>query len=446
MKTKNKMFTIVEIAIVLCSVFLVATLPGVAAEQNQTTQEVSASEVTTASEDDYVLDIYGNANEDDTIDMRDVTYTKLVIFGKKPETELADAYYDGEVDVLDVVQIKLIILGRESELTFIDEADRIVAVSKPIERVITLGGYDAEIMWLLGAQDKIVGISSWMAEEAYYIMSMPELVELPTVGSGGNPDYEAMLALNPDLVITWHYYVAEVDEKLSESIPVASFDLFVPESLTEGVVKFGYMFNKKDEAKHYIEDFHDKYIDLIKARTEELSEEERPRVYLERHDRPYKTYGSESYAHQGIHIAGGENIFADVEADQFVADAEDVVTENPDIIIKYATSVGSERLGYDIDDPSKAKVMRDEIMSRPGLATVTAVEEGNVYIMYIGLNCGPGYPIANAYWAKWFQPELFTDIDPKVIHQEFLSFQDIDYDLDEHGVFVYHPEEHPDGK
>ena len=55
MKTKNKLLAMVEIVVVLCSAFLVA-IPAIAAEQ--TTQEVSASTVTTASEDDYVL---GNA-------------------------------------------------------------------------------------------------------------------------------------------------------------------------------------------------------------------------------------------------------------------------------------------------------------------------------------------------------------------------------------------------
>ncbi|MCK4346990.1 MAG: hypothetical protein KAW47_00085, partial [Thermoplasmatales archaeon] len=75
MKTKNKILAMLEIAIVLCSVFL-AALPVIAGDdQNQTAQKVSASEVTTASEDDFVLDIYGNANEDGCIDMRDYTYT-----------------------------------------------------------------------------------------------------------------------------------------------------------------------------------------------------------------------------------------------------------------------------------------------------------------------------------------------------------------------------------
>jgi iron complex transport system substrate-binding protein len=103
MKTKNKMIALLEIAIVLCSVFLVS-IPAIAAE-------IYAP---------GLLDVFGNANEDDTIDMRDLTYVKLIFFGKKPETELADAKYDGKINPLDFIQIKLIIVGKERELTYID--------------------------------------------------------------------------------------------------------------------------------------------------------------------------------------------------------------------------------------------------------------------------------------------------------------------------------------
>ncbi|MCK4735017.1 MAG: hypothetical protein KAT65_21370, partial [Methanophagales archaeon] len=50
MKTKNKRIALVEIVIVLCSLFLVA-LPVIAAEQIQEMQKISASTITTASED-----------------------------------------------------------------------------------------------------------------------------------------------------------------------------------------------------------------------------------------------------------------------------------------------------------------------------------------------------------------------------------------------------------
>ena len=102
MRTKNKLLVLMEVAVVLCAVLLLA-LPGLAADQPA--QKVSV--LTTASEGDFVLGVYGNANEDDTIDMRDLTYVKLIFFDKRPETELADAKYDGKINPLDFIRINL---------------------------------------------------------------------------------------------------------------------------------------------------------------------------------------------------------------------------------------------------------------------------------------------------------------------------------------------------
>jgi iron complex transport system substrate-binding protein len=80
-KMKNKTLASLKIAIVFCLLFLVA-LPGIAAAQ-----------------EDETLDIYGNANEDDIIDMRDLTFTARMILRLEDETELADANYDGRISV-----------------------------------------------------------------------------------------------------------------------------------------------------------------------------------------------------------------------------------------------------------------------------------------------------------------------------------------------------------
>ncbi|MHC1604282.1 MAG: hypothetical protein ACXQTK_06270, partial [Candidatus Syntropharchaeales archaeon] len=65
--------------IVLASVTLLSIVP------------VSAS-------DDYTLGIYGNANQDDTIDMRDVTKIARMICWLEDEVDLADAKYDGNIN------------------------------------------------------------------------------------------------------------------------------------------------------------------------------------------------------------------------------------------------------------------------------------------------------------------------------------------------------------
>ena len=424
MKTKNKVLALLEIAIVLCSMFLVSALPAIAAEQ--TTQKVSATEVTTASDVDYVLDIYGNANEDDTIDMRDLTYVKLIFFGKKPETELADAKYDGKINPLDFIQIKLIIVGKEKELTVVDSADRIVTVKKPIERVVVSWSYPMDAIRMLGVKDKIVGVST--KDEIYF----PELAKLPYVGYPF--DYEAILNLNPDLVITvgslrhGSKHATEAAEKLP-GIPVVGFSVtYCP--FTEAIEKLGYIFDKEDEAKHYINDFHDKYIGRIKTQTKRLSEEERPKVYEEAYSRPYSVITGL------VEVAGGRNIFADVPTWWTDVDPEAVIERNPDIII---IKVKPSDSGYSVDDVSKLKEARDEIMSRPELAKVKAVKNGRVYAIAGTLGYGLPYPIIIVYYAKWLYPDLFEDLDPQAIHQEYLELLGLDFNVYEHGVWVYPP-------
>ena len=75
-----------------------------------------------------------------------------------------------------------------------------------------------------------------------------------------------------------------------------------------------------------------------------------------------------------------------------------------------------------------------------------ALEDGKVYIEASDIDSGPQLFIVVAYMAKWFYPELFEDLDPEATQREYLDrFQWIEYDVDEHGVFVYPPIEIDDG-
>lgn len=86
-------------------------------------------------------------------------------------------------------------------------------------------------------------------------------------------------------------------------------------------------------------------------------------------------------------------------------------------------------------------------MSRPELGGVEAVKTEKVYIRYAHLHGSLHQPVGYVYMAKWFHPHLFEDLDPQAIHQELIDrfCPGLDFDVYKHGVFVYHPEEHPDG-
>ena len=442
MKTKNKVIALVEIAIVLCSVFLVSALPAIAAEQN--TQKISASTITTASEDE-TLDIYGNANEDDTIDMRDLTYVKLIFFGKKPETELADAKYDGEINPLDFIQIKLIIVGKEKELTLKCPSiplqnlpSEVVTIHKPVKRIVVTWFYETDVLRALNAADKIVGIGkSIKNEEAYY----PELSKLPCVGGWPQLDNEAILSLNPDIIMPWA--MPGWKEKYEEKLPGVTaivLGLSYPEHFTEGVRKLGYILNKRTEAEEYI-NWHEGYLNKIKSRTEGFSEDEKPRVFNWGFFKPGAEYQTckDDNIHQMCVMAGGKDIVDDLEVSGCPkVDPEWLMEQNPDTIIALALAAYISD-GYGTDDPSEMAAAREDILSRPELGNVNAVETGSVYMMNFLALSGSGCLIGTAYMAKLFHPDLFEDLDPEAIHQEYMELQHVDFNVYEHGVFVYPP-------
>jgi iron complex transport system substrate-binding protein len=443
MKTKNKVIALVEIAIVLCSLLLVA-LPAIAAEQ--TTQKVSATAntITTASEDDYVLGIYGNANEDDTIDMRDLTYVKLIFFGKKPETELADAKYDDKINPLDFIQIKLIIVGKEKELTFVDSAERIVTAKMPLKRIVVAYGSALEMLRAIKVEkDRIVGVpervqsSAWGKWGINYKIFFPEYQDIPTVGYVWNPDVEVMLNQNPDVVLLFKSTRLSATQDVLESAGIPTISLYAGvynKEVIKETKKLGYIFDKRDEAEEFINWYKD-IMNSINEKVEKIPEEDKPKVYYE----GTKSYYAHSEDYGYVTIPGGKNIFEDMESYGAV-DPEAVIVRDPVIIVKKVICGGYH---LDADMTTCVEKAREEIMSRPELQNVNAVKIGRVYVIseYI-TSGGPAYGFRGflriMYMAKWFHPELFEDLDPKAIHQEYLDrFQGLDIDLDKTGVFVY---------
>jgi len=92
-----------------------------------------------ASASDFTVQVFGNANMDDTIDESDIEYVQGIIDGTNDETDLADANYDGEIDEEDIAQIEQIIAGVEKELMFNDIFGETVTVNKPINHLVSLG-------------------------------------------------------------------------------------------------------------------------------------------------------------------------------------------------------------------------------------------------------------------------------------------------------------------
>ncbi|RZN31701.1 MAG: hypothetical protein EF813_12280 [Methanosarcinales archaeon] len=395
-----------------------------------------------AAASDYTLEIFGNANEDDTINMQDVTYTELIILEYRDETEFADAKHDDKINMQDVTQIELVILGKEKELTVLDSADRTVTVNKPVESTVVLSYAVAEAIKIVKADEGLVGVSSDIKTRTTFF---PELSKLPSVGVSANPDVEKIIELNPDIVCTGRYQsmADTLKDKLLDTTAITCWDTGRPNMMQNNVMILGYLLDKREEAEQFCDFYHEYLDEIIGERLSDISESDKQRVYIEHLD-DYKAMTVGSSGHELCVASGGINIATNLpdtsNKPTVTVDPEWVLEENPDVIVKMVYCSKFGLCGYGGDDPQEMKRLRENLMNRSGWAGMTAVANDQVYILDRDLFGSTANFISAAYMAKWFYPNLFDDLDPEAFHQEYLTeYQRLDYDLSEHGVFVHPP-------
>ena len=217
-----------------------------------------ASMICLGAGSDHPLGIFGNANMDGTIDEKDVAYVEGIIKGANAATNLSDANYDSKIDAQDIELIEQIIRGEEKELTLLDAYDTVVTIRKPLERIIVEGDNNAELMRLLSSENKIVAVFGEPSE-----IQFPEFSNLPNLGDAlVNPDYEAILSVKPDLLLTFGAKTTDAEKKKKlPGVAVVFLGLLFPDlypnpensQYLDGVRKLGYILDKEDEAEEYIQ-------------------------------------------------------------------------------------------------------------------------------------------------------------------------------------------------
>ncbi len=382
----------------------------------------------------FTLNVFGNANMDDTIDDQDISYVKGIIDGKENGSELADADHDGKVDAKDIDQINHIIQGDETTLTLIDTANRTVTLQMPIDKIVAVTDDSAEALRVLHATDKVVGVSVETLENSIYL---PEFSQMPNVGKWNEPDIEKILTLEPDLVISYRSATPKyLEPKLNGTgIPAVALDLYRADDLRAEMKMLGYIVGRTAEADRYLQWF-SRVTDAVNEKISAIPEDKKTRVYLEGAS-DLKTYTKGKGGDLACTMAGGVNIASDLAGSYPDVESEWVMLQNPEVIVRL-TQPSEMPCGYASDDPSGFEAKRREILSRIGWSNITAVKDGRVYMLLYEFGASPGVPVAIAYMAKWFYPELFSDLEPQAIHHEYLNeIQGLNYDLKDHGVFVY---------
>jgi iron complex transport system substrate-binding protein len=327
-------------------------------------------------------------------------------------------------------------------ITVTDTQGRNVTIYQPIKTVVCDISHHLETLRTLGVPSSMI-IGGPENIDIYSIF--PEYDNLTPVGSFYEPNVEMMIQLHPDLILihpgtgsgTFGAFLSPLLDQLEGAgLTVACFACSRPEIYTDEVEKLGMLFEHQEEASRFIS-FYSGVLKAVEEKVKDLPEKEKPLVYSE--NRPYRASNLDILP---IQAAGGRSLY-EGKGEVQEANAEDVVAFNPDVIIRIMGEEDYDR--RNAEDTGKMEEVRKEIMNRPELQNTTAIKQGSVYLIasplwtYMPFS-GCRHFIGVAYLAKWLHPDLFTDLDPKAIHQRYLTeFQGLDYNLNERGVLVYPP-------
>ncbi len=304
--------------------------------------------------------------------------------------------------------------GDSVEVT--DAAGRQVSVDLPVDGVAILDRGPAEILSAFGMMDHLVGIHESLEGDPLY----PEAQDRPVVATWSEVNFEALAMTEPDVVLTsvegGHGAITDDEHLRSFDIVDIKTNLRDPRTMSEEILNLGTLFGQEDKAQELV-DFYTEYETLIGDRIADVPEDQRPKVFLQTHPGLLHTGGGDSAWHQQIPLAGGVNISEDLTG-LVQVDAEWLAGQDPDIII-----VEGGTLGFTAADAADtdAPALREEVLNAGGIKDTTAVAEGDVYVLPIDLISRPGYIVGEAYLAKIFYPDLFEDLDPEQVHQEYLD-------------------------
>jgi|WetSurMetagenome_2_1015567.scaffolds.fasta_scaffold02141_2 iron complex transport system substrate-binding protein len=387
----------------------------------------------------FTLKIYGNANMDNVIDEKDAEYIRGIVSGTQHPTMFSDTNLDGTINENDAALAEKIVNGKEENLTIIDSANSTITVKYPIKTLVSLNQHSAECIKILGEEEKIIGVEQYVADKTEFF---PDLSKLPVVKSGSDCDFEKILSLHPEVAIAygWNGAVSsslEYSKSLEPHVTVIGLNLYQPYNISQEMAQLGYLMGNPQRAYEFI-DFYESYLDTIKEKVSQIPEEKRTRVYLEQNT-DFTAASNGSGLNDMCTLAGGDNIALGLVGSSPKVDPEWVIQENPEIIVKTANH-GNKYMGYEKENSTDARALRETILNRTGWQNIKAVQDDRVFMLSDSNAAKPTFFIGVAYLAKFFYPDLFTDLDPQAIHQEYLTkFQRLDYDLSKHGVFVYPP-------
>lgn len=238
----------------------------------------------------------------------------------------------------------------------------------PPRRLVCLTEETVETLYMLGEQDRIVGVSG-------YAVRPPEVRQKPRVSAFTSARIDKILALEPDLVLAFSDLQADIVRDLAKAgVAVHLFNQRDLAGIYAMIRTVGALIDEGDKA--------DALVRVLEARVAEVAEEAReaayrPRVYFEEWNDPM--ISAIGWVSELIEIAGGEDVFWHLRgaagARERIVSSDAVIAARPDVIV--ASWCGR-------------KVVPRQIVERPGWGALPAVANNRIVEIKSAIILQPG--------------------------------------------------------
>ena len=224
-------------------------------------------------------------------------------------------------------------------------------------RIVCLTDETTETLYLLGEQDRIVGVSG-------YTERPPEARRKPKLSAFIDAKFDRILELQPDLVFAFSDLQADIAaELIRRGVAVMTFNQRSVVEILEMVLTVGRIVGGEDRARRLVATLQD---ELAAITASAALFPHRPRVFFEEWNEPL--ISGIRWVEELLEITGGECVFPELRSKKGAKDRivrpEDVVARDPEVII--ASWCGRS-------------VNKRTIHSREGWADVSACRHGHVY-------------------------------------------------------------------
>jgi iron complex transport system substrate-binding protein len=241
----------------------------------------------------------------------------------------------------------------QAALRVIDDAGQVVMLARPAQRIVSLAPYITELLFSAGAGAAVIGVSE-------YSDFPGAAASITRIGGGSGLDLEAIVALQPDLVVAWQSGNPAGQLERLQSLGMAVF-LSEPRQLADvpaTLLRLGQLAGTESVAKVAADNFRQRALQL------ERRYAQRPavRVFYQIWDQPLMTLNGDHLVSDVIRLCGGTNVFGNLSELVPRIDIEAVLAADPAVIVVAADAEDSPLLDAWQQWPS-----------------ITAVAQGHVY-------------------------------------------------------------------